>query len=329
MPDPITLTLLGAVTEAVFGHLLQQAEPRLRIWLKKEPARLAFQAAFLRAYKRYADRHPQWAASLLDATFFTRDDVAGELSKLLTRAAGEEGRPDAEILAKAWADYFPAADASVLEARREEVITALEDFTADLESELGKKEALQPLYDSRALERIAASAENMEAAMDAAARMTPALQRNVTVERGLVNSIIVTGDNNTINYFMAPVRTLRTDYAGRVEEFLTEYLGAPDAPVPFGGRDRELQRLNKWLSDGDSEPRLLLTAPAGRGKSALLVRWLAGLRGREDLHVVFAPVSIRFRTNLYDVTFAILAHRLAAIDVQIKIRGRYTSAFPE
>ncbi len=314
MPEPITLTLLSAVTEAVFGHLLQQAEPRVCTWLKREPARLAFQAVFLRAYKAYADRHPQWAAGLLDETFFTRDDVAGELGKLLTRAPGAAGRPDVETLVRSWADYFPVADGDALAAKRAEAAAVLQAFTADLERELGKEEALQPLYDSRALERIAASAESMEAAMaEAAARMTPALQRNVTVQRDLINSIVVTGDRNTINYFTAPARALRTDYRSRVEEFLLEYLGTPDAPVPFGGRDRELQQLSEWLIDGERTPRLLLTAPAGRGKSALLVRWLAGLRGREDLHVVFAPVSIRFRTNLYDVTFAILAHQLAAI----------------
>lgn len=61
-----------------------------------------------------------------------------------------------------------------------------------------------------------------------------------------------------------------------IQNFLTLYLGKPgEPPVPFGGREEELTILNRWLFSEKSPPYLLLTAPAGRGKSALLVRWVA------------------------------------------------------
>ncbi len=119
------------------------------------------------------------------------------------------------------------------------------------------------------------------------------------------------GERDVIHYFTVPLRSLPTDYASRVENFLHEYLGTPEHPVPFGGREKELRTLTAWLEDTNAPPYLLLAAPAGRGKSALLVRWAASLRAREDIAVVFVPVSIRFNTNLYGVTFAILAAQLA------------------
>jgi ATP/maltotriose-dependent transcriptional regulator MalT len=43
--------------------------------------------------------------------------------------------------------------------------------------------------------------------------------------------------------------------------------------------------LDTWQTD--TTPYLLLAAPAGRGKSALLVRWLDSLKDREDLALAF------------------------------------------
>jgi len=108
------------------------------------------------------------------------------------------------------------------------------------------------------------------------------------------------------------VRALPTDYATRIANFLCDYLGTPERPVPFGGREEALQALDRWLDDPDAPPYLLLAAPAGRGKSALLVRWLERLRQRApDLPVVFVPVSLRYETASQAVFFAALAARLA------------------
>lgn len=109
------------------------------------------------------------------------------------------------------------------------------------------------------------------------------------------------------------IGALPTDYSHRVKNFLTEYFGTPDHPVPFGGRSDDLTELDAWLDDDSAPPYLLVAAPAGRGKSALLSRWSAQLLGRQDVALAFLPVSVRFRTNLAGVVFASLVARLAAL----------------
>ena len=97
-----------------------------------------------------------------------------------------------------------------------------------------------------------------------------------------------------------------------IENFLTNYLGTEIEPVPFGGRDIQLAQLEEWRTQSKKQ-RLLLTAPAGRGKSALLVRWVQQLQSYPDVDILFFPVSARFGTNREEVTFTALAMRLAAI----------------
>ncbi|MCP4547317.1 MAG: toll/interleukin-1 receptor domain-containing protein [bacterium] len=101
------------------------------------------------------------------------------------------------------------------------------------------------------------------------------------------------------------------DSSGQIRDFVSKYTGTHGKPVPFGGRQAELKTLNEWLSDGSSPPYLLLAAPAGRGKSALLVQWIQQIQHRTDISLVFFPVSIRFHTNLCGTLFAFLVGRLA------------------
>ena len=112
------------------------------------------------------------------------------------------------------------------------------------------------------------------------------------------------------------VRSLRAPHANRVRKFVEEYVGAPGSTVPFGGRTADLAALNRWLSDEHASPYCLLVAPAGRGKSALLVRWSNEVAARGDHVVIFAPVSIRFRTNQEAVASSYL-------------RGRFSEFFAE
>lgn len=105
------------------------------------------------------------------------------------------------------------------------------------------------------------------------------------------------------------ITLLPYDYASRIQNFITEYLGTAEQPEPFGGRNDALKELNDWLIG--TTTRMLLVAPAGRGKSALLLHWLDTLLSREDIALVFVPVSVRFRTNLDNTFFAALAARLA------------------
>jgi hypothetical protein len=104
----------------------------------------------------------------------------------------------------------------------------------------------------------------------------------------------------------------------RTRAFTDEYLISETGPVPFGGRDEELCRLDAWLFNPNSAPRMLVTAPAGRGKSALLVRWLKNLQdgGACDIdgwQLAFMPISIRTGTNRPEVFYEGLARRLAEI----------------
>ncbi|MEO0935553.1 MAG: ATP-binding protein [Cyanobacteria bacterium J06641_2] len=121
-------------------------------------------------------------------------------------------------------------------------------------------------------------------------------------------------------YQTGSVASLSPDYATRIQNFFNEYSGTPKEPVPFGGREQEIELLDTWLDNDKAPPYLLLAAPAGRGKSALLVNWNKHLLAKQNIAVVFFPVSIRFRTNLASVVFAAIAAQLAALHGE-KISG--------
>ncbi|MDW8373907.1 MAG: AAA family ATPase [Planctomycetota bacterium] len=287
----LTEAVLAAIAEAVFSHLVQESglTDRVRAVLRVDPQRRALQTALAKAYTSFAQQHPEWVAALFDETFLT-GPAAPLLATLLTR----RGNPAPEDLARRWCDQLGHA---VAPDRLTAATRAAADFLTMLEAELADQPALQALWDARALEKIQGDVAAIRRLLEEDFRAALASFRdNVT-------SII-----EVIERITAPVRRLPTDYATRIENFLLTYLGTPERPVPFGGRDDALRRLDAWLHD-PTTPYLLLTAPAGRGKSALLARWLARLR--PDPSVVFVPVSIRFGTNLASVAFASLAAQLA------------------
>lgn len=113
-----------------------------------------------------------------------------------------------------------------------------------------------------------------------------------------------------------------TGFRNLVDHFLRMYLGTSKVAVPFGGRGRELEAMNAWL-EGRAErndapllggqpsaANLLVHAPAGRGKTALLIRWITQLDERWAR--VFVPVSIRAKTNEELTFYQALAAQLAA-----------------
>jgi hypothetical protein len=107
-------------------------------------------------------------------------------------------------------------------------------------------------------------------------------------------------------------------FQSRTRAFTDEYLVSETGPVPFGGRNVELKRLDAWLLDPTAAPRMLVTAPAGRGKSALLVQWMkslqnAGVFGPSGWQLAFMPISIRIGTNGPQVFYEGLARRLEEI----------------
>lgn len=96
--------------------------------------------------------------------------------------------------------------------------------------------------------------------------------------------------------------------AAAIASFIARY-----RQMSFAGRHREFATLDAWIDAPDAAPYRLITAPAGRGKSALLVHWIAGLAARSEvLRLVFVPISLRDQlTGEADVLSA-LAARLAA-----------------
>jgi hypothetical protein len=100
-----------------------------------------------------------------------------------------------------------------------------------------------------------------------------------------------------------------TLFAG-LSRFVEEYLGSHKAQVPFGGREGSLLQLEAWFAS--EHPYALLVAEAGRGKSALLIRWLSEVASSGRAQVVFLPISIRFGTSLKSAAFSILASQLKA-----------------
>ncbi|MEM9358672.1 MAG: NAD(P)-binding protein [Pseudomonadota bacterium] len=84
------------------------------------------------------------------------------------------------------------------------------------------------------------------------------------------------------------------NFATSMLGFLRLYdAGSFDLPV-FVGRRAELETLSDWLEDPNLN-KCLLTAPAGRGKSSLLVHWAGNVSSR--IETLLVPVSLRFGTN--------------------------------
>jgi Trypsin-like peptidase domain len=113
--------------------------------------------------------------------------------------------------------------------------------------------------------------------------------------------------------FAGSTASLTGDYAARIDNFLAEYLGTSSSPKLFAGRDRELARLSEWLGDDRAPPYQLVVAPGGRGKSALLVHWLAEVAGRGGCDIAFVPINSRFRMSPASVVFPAIAGRLAEL----------------
>ena len=297
--------LFSAIAEAVFGYLLQESDlaERARAVLGLDPERRAFQTALARAYIAFARRYPEWTASLFDETFLKSEPVLPLLAELLTR----RGRPDPPELARRFAAHLGHRDPDRW-VRLSEATRAAADLLTWLEAELARQEVLQPLYDSRALERIAENTEAIRRALEENWQKALAEARQIWIAGNVTGSILIVGDHNIVQ----GITSLPTDYGTRIRNFILEYTDTPERPVPFGGREEALQALDRWLDDPTAPPYLLLAAPAGRGKSALLVRWLERRRQHApDLPVVFVPVSLRYETASQAVFFAALAARLA------------------
>lgn len=172
IPEPISL-IAGAVTEAVFGYILEQSgwAEEIRRRLRQDPERLAFQRALEQALDAFGRDHAEWQASLLDASFLQREG-APILAEFL-RPAGE---PDAALLAERWAASLRSSD----DPRRHELTAQCEPAAYTLLALLGKalkdQAALRDLNNERRFEQIATDMHALLAAQGAG-RATPVTRR--------------------------------------------------------------------------------------------------------------------------------------------------------
>jgi len=121
------------------------------------------------------------------------------------------------------------------------------------------------------------------------------------------------------------LRQVVTGYRAGLESFLNFYLGTPQEPAPFGGRQTQLDELDAWLLEGRSAYGLLV-APAGRGKSALLAHWAQALVERSAARVILIPISLRFNIHTPELVYKALAVRLGELHRQAVDPELYSSA---
>jgi hypothetical protein len=125
----------------------------------------------------------------------------------------------------------------------------------------------------------------------------------------------------------APAPSLIPDeaIAGDIRElcrpFLESYIvSTPTRKAVFGGRQADLDSLTAWLADDTARPRRVLTGPAGRGKTALLIRWLVSIdaltAGLDPWSIVYLPITPHIGTNRPLLLYEGLAMRLHEITRQ-------------
>ena len=123
--------------------------------------------------------------------------------------------------------------------------------------------------------------------------------------------ISASGDRLRLASSVGPFGALTGGLSRRklLEDFLKNYLGTPEHPAPFGGRDAELERLDEWL-DHAERPYILIAAPAGRGKSALLAHWAIEVAESNRADVVLVPIDMRFASDQLSDVNGIVNDRL-------------------
>ncbi len=329
--EPLLSLLIPAITETVFGALAEAAG--LSDWLRQRLGRdlekLAFQSALTQALTAAAPTFPG-----RDLRYFTETlrDVGGPLlARTLQPAASW---PTPEELTQLWLNHL-TIDSAI--HYRQEFATFATLLLDQLNQHIENQQPLQWIVQARrqrsseeAIRRLAEAAEQSAATLDA-------LRQELAQLTGTLETVLKTGgttvstaggayvaenasahnfvgrDLTIKNYFVTGLPRLVIDYSARIQDFLLEYLGSRRKRVPFGGRQQQLDKLHAWLDDPVAPPYYLMSAEAGRGKSALVCRWLAQLTTRPDLALIFLPISIRFETATQDVVFAALAARLAAV----------------
>lgn len=320
--------LISAILDTVFASLAEAGgvSDWLRDRLGRDPEKLAFRAALTQALAEAGQEFPG-----RDLRYFAEQlsDFGGPLLARTLQPAATF--PTAEELTAAWLTQLNLDSVRYYRADFQRFATR---FLASLQQNLENQPPLQWIAQLRTQKLTAEAARWSTAATAVSATWLAALHAQLQqlnerlAQQSQINTAggaVVTGnvqpgrdfvgrDQITIrNYFTGGLGRLPIDYSARIEEFLLEYLGSRRKQVPFGGRATQLAALDDWLQDRCAPPYYLMTAEAGRGKSALVCRWQTQILTRPNVEVIFVPISIRFETATQDVLFAALAARLAAI----------------
>src|SRR5262249_3265877 len=118
-------------------------------------------------------------------------------------------------------------------------------------------------------------------------------KQSVLVGRDVISSTINIGAD--VSDILLPLRDVidhlrpvPTTHRVKILRFIEHYRGTTTQPVPFGGRNEQLNSLREWIENPFAARQLLITGPAGRGKTALVVHWID--RISDDWQVVFFPI---------------------------------------
>ncbi|MEW5985856.1 MAG: HEAT repeat domain-containing protein [Chloroflexota bacterium] len=295
-----TLTLAGAITEAVFGYVLGKVDPadKLREKLQLDPVRLAYHRALARALDRWQAQDTAWRATLFNQAFL-QEDGAPVLAQFLLR----HGRPTASDLAARWSDRLNVTDPERRTVHARAVEPAAADFLDLVAHELKSEPDLAGLFDGRALEQLAEDVQALRHALGAG-KATPGTRRDYLhwlIERNLyldprgtlqtrrqvqvkLDDVYISLRGQREEEPAAADKRLLEEELARLEEKLQQR-GASAAEVE-DERESALARLERRLVARPPEPprelhevvkqrdQLVILGDPGSGKTTLL-RYLA------------------------------------------------------
>ncbi len=271
--------ILGGIVEAVFGYLIVTAEPGLKKWIGRDPAKLAFQRALAGAYTAFVHNYPGFTHFMFfDWQFLAGEAAAQELAKLLTRA----GHSDPALLAQAWlAEWRKDAP---FQPDLDDLVGPCADFLTWLEAEAKQQPALDPFFDSRALEQVEGMSDDVSALRGSLDRaIKNAARYDDAVKKALAQ--ISDGQTHLSDQLRAHYSAA---FAGLAELYLQ-----PDSVYQrvdvdnFTGREWLDAELDAFLS-GNDRGVFLLVGEAGVGKTAYLAH-VARERGAAHFFAEQAP----------------------------------------
>lgn len=276
-------SLFAAAAETVFTYILEYLDPaeHLRDWLKRGSVRLAYQHALARTYAAFARQYPELTASLFNESFLTIEAVP-ELAKFLTR----HQHPDHTQLVRLWAKSITPQTETGRQAvealsKREDLNAASAYFVDLLTSGLKYESALQPLFDSRALESLPAIEARLDQLTDA---LNQALMIATHYEQTVVNrsggvdfqAQQINIDGDVVGRDKIVSNTYNTYFTGSFETLDDLYV-RPDAVFQrvhvqdFVGREWLTAKVDAFLNDEKRKSGVfLLVGEAGVGKTSFM-----------------------------------------------------------